>query len=140
MLRALMGVSIAAVGLVLCAAGSPVQAQAAAEDPLMQQAQYDFTVYCGSCHGASAKGDGPLAQLLTVKPPDLTQISKKNKGIFPMIEVMGVIDGRTGKPAHGSREMPVWGDAFWASEDESVLTAQGRISALALYLMELQEK
>ena len=42
-----------------------------------------FEQYCSGCHGTDGKGDGPLANLLTVKPVDLTQLAKNNAGNFP---------------------------------------------------------
>jgi len=30
--------------------------------------------YCASCHGTEGKGDGPAAETLQPKPPDLTQL------------------------------------------------------------------
>ena len=36
--------------------------------------------YCASCHGTDAKGDGPMAKSLKVKPADLTRIAARNGG------------------------------------------------------------
>jgi hypothetical protein len=33
-------------------------------------------------------------------------------GLFPVDEVAAAIDARTAIPAHGSREMPIWGVRF----------------------------
>lgn len=106
-------------------------------DPLMDQAKSDYSRYCRICHGADAGGAGPLAKDLTTKPTNLTLISKRNNGIFPMIDIMDKIDARGGIAAHGSGEMPIWGDAF---RDEDLVRALGRITGLALYLHSLQEK
>src|SRR4029453_14434235 len=43
----------------------------------------DFQVFCVSCHGASAKGDGTLAGSLRKRPADLTQLAKKHSGASP---------------------------------------------------------
>ena len=61
---------------------------------------------CASCHGVSGRGDGPAAPSLTVRPTDLTQIH------MSVQDLMQVIDGRTAVQAHGSSEMPVWGEVF----------------------------
>ena len=37
-----------------------------------------FSRYCASCHGSSGVGDGTVADVLKVKPADLTQMQKKN--------------------------------------------------------------
>jgi len=68
--------------------------------------------YCGSCHGLDAKGDGPVVKHLTIKPPDLTQLRKKNKGVFPLNRVMSAIDGTRAVRTHGESLMPVWGEVF----------------------------
>jgi cytochrome c553 len=40
--------------------------------------------YCGSCHGSEGKGDGTVSRSLKIKPADLTQLKKKNNGVFPL--------------------------------------------------------
>jgi hypothetical protein len=47
-----------------------------------------------------------------VPPSDLTVLSKNNGGIFPFNSVYEIIDGRKAVAAHGTREMPVWGDRY----------------------------
>ena len=61
---------------------------------------------CASCHGVSGRGDVPAAPALTTRPTDLTQLQ------MSVQELMQVIDGRTAVQAHGSSEMPVWGEIF----------------------------
>ena len=67
---------------------------------------------CAVCHGPNGQGDGPMALFLTVKPPDLTALAKRNRGQFPFDRVMRVIDGRSEGGAHGTRTMPIWGDRY----------------------------
>jgi mono/diheme cytochrome c family protein len=50
-----------------------------------------FKAYCASCHGNSAKGDGPAAPALRIPPPDLTKLSKKNGGKFPSDRVLSIL-------------------------------------------------
>ena len=69
-----------------------------------------FTVYCANCHGKSAKGNGPIASLLRVRPANLTKLEKK--GEFPTERIYEVIDGRQETQGHGYRDMPIWGLAF----------------------------
>ena len=56
--------------------------------------------------------DGPLAESMRVRPPDLTLIAKKNDGKFPRDRVVRMVDGRNPVKGHGGPDMPVWGDAF----------------------------
>lgn len=108
-----------------------------------------FAEHCAICHGETARGDGPLADLLKVAPPDLTTLAARNGGSFPEERVYRTIDGRAELRAHGTRAMPVWGSAFRAqaiesadpsrgpTEPENVVTA--RILALVRYLESLQQ-
>jgi mono/diheme cytochrome c family protein len=72
----------------------------------------EFLQSCASCHGASGKGDGPVANSLSPRPADLTKLSEANNGVFPVLRVHEVIDGRIERLVHGSREMPVWGERY----------------------------
>ena len=67
-----------------------------------------------ACHGESGKGDGAVAESLRVPPTDLTMLSRKNGGVFPYDRVYHVIDGREVVGAHGTRDMPVWGNVLAA--------------------------
>ena len=64
-----------------------------------------FRTYCASCHGSTARGDGPLATQLRQNPPDLTKYAERNAGAFPSERVARIIDGRDVR-SHGDREMP----------------------------------
>ncbi len=66
--------------------------------------------YCAACHGASAKGTGPVAPYLRVPPPDLTRLSERYGWPLPRTGLARYIDGRFDPGAHGTREMPVWGE------------------------------
>ena len=103
-----------------------------------------FADYCSACHGASGKGDGDMANLMTIPAPNLTTLSTGNDGEFPMLRVIHTIDGRTGIRAHGG-PMPVFGRVF-TSPDEgpanpygSVLEVRGRVLSLAMYLESIQQ-
>jgi hypothetical protein len=58
------------------------------------------------------RGDGPATPALQPPPADLTRITQRHDGRFPVEAITAVIDGRTVIPAHGSREMPIWGVHF----------------------------
>src|SRR5574341_1039867 len=104
----LISVTVAAVLWLTPAPGRAQQEEVAkAGRPIYEQ-------YCAVCHGREGKGDGGAANLLTVKPADLTQLSKNNNGVFPFWRVYGIIDGRQEVKGHGTREMPFWGAEFRA--------------------------
>jgi hypothetical protein len=67
----------------------------------------EYLANCAGCHGEDGKGQGPLAARFAPKPPDLTVIVRKNRGVFPTAKVYQQIDGRT--TPHRRSEMPVWG-------------------------------
>jgi len=96
-----------------------------------------FRAYCASCHGVDAKGDGPAAAALKSKVPDLTVLSKNNKGQFPEARARKVIMGDDVLAAHGSREMPIWGPIFHQIE-EDVDRGHVRLENLVKYLESIQ--
>lgn len=126
----------------LAAVGLAVPAGVSAQD--MEFGEELYMQYCATCHGDDATGVGPLTELLTVKVPDLTQMSAENDGEFPMLATIHVIDGRTGVRAHGG-PMPVYGRIFQEGSEEemgrfgSVLETRGRVLSLAMYLESLQK-
>lgn len=74
--------------------------------------QREYQDHCVVCHGVTAKGDGPLGEVLKVRVPDLSLLSKSNGGVFPFARVYESIDGRQQVAAHGTRDMLVWGNAY----------------------------
>jgi mono/diheme cytochrome c family protein len=108
---------------------------------------------CAICHGDSGKGDGLVAAFLNGPPSDLTVIRKNNMGVFPFDRIYAIIDGRTAIPAHGPRDMPVWGDRFkkydaqqaelalrFGIHTDPEIFVHDRISALIRYISGLQVK
>ncbi len=106
----------------------------------------EFHNSCAVCHGEDGRGDGPLAKVLTVKPADLTQIAKRNDGVFPIERVSETIDGRRQVGAHGTREMPVWGSRYELEVGRqyrpygSEALVKTRVHVLVRYLQSIQEK
>ena len=98
-----------------------------------------YRAYCAACHGLGGKGDGPVGRALKTPPTDLTQLAKGNAGTFPELRVFGAINGDMQVPAHGSKDMPVWGVVFRGMGDNGVTGAQLRIRNLTRYIKSLQE-
>lgn len=127
---------MAAMSLLAVAGAAQAQSNAGAEE---------YVRACASCHGVTGQGNGPLAEYMSVPVPDLTQIAAQNDGVFPMLDVIQIIDGRTGVRGHGG-PMPIWGDryeALAASEagDYGVeVMVRGRILALATHLEAIQQQ
>ena len=85
--------------------GAPVMAQ----DLIEGRDIYAF--HCSTCHGVDVTGNGPMSPNLVIQPPDLTKLSDRNGGEFPMVRVVMRIDGRDPLVSHGS-PMPVFGGYF----------------------------
>jgi mono/diheme cytochrome c family protein len=100
-----------------------------------------FKAYCAVCHGTDAKGGGPAANAMKVPPIDLTQLASKNGGKFPELKVYGIIHGDAEMPAaHGSKDMPVWGNVFQSMSRDNGAGMQQRVANLTAYIKSLQAK
>lgn len=109
--------------------------------------KWEYESNCIACHGKDLKGGGVIVDFLTVRPSDLTLLSKSNGGVFPYERVFTSIDGRQFVKGHGSRDMPVWGKDY---EIQARQSAEGksdperhvraRISALIDYINSMQAK
>jgi mono/diheme cytochrome c family protein len=97
----------------------------------------EFRNSCASCHGVGGRGDGHLAQFLTVKPTDLTTLAKNNDGVYPFLRVFQIVDGRSQVSGHGERAMPVWGDRYKLENAEAYTRA--RILELVYYIQNIQQ-
>jgi mono/diheme cytochrome c family protein len=131
-----------ASAMVLAAAMVGLTARdAAAQNDAAPTGAYLFRTYCVSCHGPSGLGDGPLATAMRRKPSNLTEILKRNNGVFPADKVFRIIDGRTKVAGHGGTDMPVWGDAFSRALDvQGPAGVKARIDALLAYLETIQQR
>ena len=100
-----------------------------------------FRLYCASCHGIDAKGQGPFASMLKVPPPDLTTLAKRHDGKFPYDYVSNILRFGPGPTIlHGSADMPTWGPIFQYLDKNDERAVQQRIKNLCNYLASLQEQ
>jgi mono/diheme cytochrome c family protein len=97
-----------------------------------------FISYCAACHGPEGKGNGPAAVALKQAPADLTRISARNGGKFPDTTVYRFIMGLDQVAAHGSRDMPIWGNVFRSLDPTSRTAAEQRGRNLTEYVKSLQ--
>lgn len=133
-----LATGIMLLGLLLLPAAAQAQDQ-----PLNQAVTGGelFRTYCASCHGTTARGDGPLASSMTRKPPNLTEIAQRNGGVFPSEMVFRTIDGKKPVRGHGGPDMPVWGDAFARARDGGdEARVQRMIQSLVDYLESVQAR
>jgi mono/diheme cytochrome c family protein len=122
-----------------------VMAAAQAPRPAAQPDLYKSTdgqelykFYCANCHGMDAKGR-PATPGMRSPSADLTQLAARNGGVFPRDRVITVIKhGSPATPAHGPKNMPVWGAIFRSMQPSDTLV-DIRIENLVRYLESLQE-
>jgi cytochrome c len=93
----------------LCAAAFLVAAMGSALAQDTDKGRTEYMENCAGCHGADAKGVGPLSAKLKTKPADLTLLAKRNHGSFDSAAVYQMIDGRNKRATHRGAEMPIWG-------------------------------
>jgi len=140
--------SFIALGLVLGIAAGP----AAAQESEVEAGRSEYLSACAGCHGRDAKGDGPMADLLSIETPDLTKLTERAGGAFPFRNTLLIIDGRNDVRAHGG-DMPVWGDRYMTSmtraqdelrpprwPEDPELLVRGRLLSLVYYLETIQEE
>jgi hypothetical protein len=116
--------------------------------PVQVDGKSEYQGARANCCGVDGKGKGPLSTQLTVMPADLTVLAKNNNGVFPLSAVYEVIDGRAENKiviAHGTRDMPIWGDRYRPGPDAAFypyaeLSVRTRILAVIDYLNSIQAK
>lgn len=102
-----------------------------------------FQENCAACHGTDARGMGDFGVELFTIPPDLTQLSVNNGGVFPRDYVLGVIDGFD-RGTHFSSAMPEFGagdlgPTVIVEENGLGTPVPARLLALAEWLETVQE-
>jgi mono/diheme cytochrome c family protein len=123
---------------------APAFSAVIADEDRDQKARGDtlYRLHCASCHGKTGRGDGPVADVLRIPPPDLTRLAADHDGEFPHDEVFAAIDGRNKIVGHGSRDMPVWGWSF--QERDRDLASKGvveqRIRDIIAFIESIQRR
>lgn len=131
----------------LTALAAPLSAQETQSEGRAADGEALYMDHCATCHGIEARGNGPMAPVLVIQPPDLTALARKNGGAFPLLEAASRIDGRDPLVAHGS-PMPVYGPYFEGQgADVPVRLPSGQhmmtsapVAALLEYLITLQSE
>jgi mono/diheme cytochrome c family protein len=100
-----------------------------------------FRNNCAACHGLNGRGKGPAAKALKRDVPDLTRLSQRNEGAFPAIHVRNTIMFGADDllPAHGSKDMPIWGPVFHEIDFDQDL-GNVRLENITKYLESIQRK
>lgn len=131
----------------ILAIGTLALAQAAAQQTTIKRApaqhtpaasgQQMFDSYCAVCHGKGGTGNGPAAAALKIPPANLTLLAQKNGGTFPAEHVTGILQGAA-FPAHGSKDMPIWGPVL-SSVSNGPQESRLRVYNLMEYVKSLQK-
>lgn len=95
-----------------------------------------FQTYCWQCHGSDATGDGPMAEMLAISTPDLTQLSARNSGNFPTAKTAQKVDGRAPLLAHGG-DMPIFGPVLESDQTIPLRLSDGQPMILPMPLADL---
>jgi mono/diheme cytochrome c family protein len=140
-----LGAVIVALAMIAIAQeAAPSQEKVIKHVPVKQTSaasgQEMFNSYCAACHGVDGKGAGPAASALKVTPTDLSGLAAKNGGKYPSLHVSSVLRGEAETPAHGSKDMPVWGPLFRHLSQGHDAEVQQRIANLNQYVESLQKK
>jgi mono/diheme cytochrome c family protein len=100
-----------------------------------------FRNNCAACHGLDGRGKGPLSRVLKQDVPDLTRLSRRNDGAFPAVHVRNTIEFGADNllPAHGSKDMPIWGPIFHEIDFDQDL-GNVRLENITRFLESIQRK
>ncbi len=87
-----------------------------------------------------------LAHYVKTPAPNLSLITERNGGKFPFQRIYETISGTSAVAAHGTRDMPLWGDRYLrdakpVTPDQVEITkrlVEERIISLVYYLGTLQ--
>jgi mono/diheme cytochrome c family protein len=129
-----------ALVLAVLAAPAAVQAPDRHDTGEAAQGQVIYVRYCAACHGREAKGDGPVAPRLVMRPIDLTRLASKNGGKFPYEKVARAIDGRETTRAHGTPDMPVWGEVFAKTSGTEAPSVGDAVKRITHFVWSIQGK
>jgi len=133
----------ALVALGALAHGAAQDVHQSPNPPLVVKSTYGadlYKFYCSNCHGVTAHGSGAVSPL-QLPAPDLTALARQNGGVFPRDRIRTSITfgpAASGRGAHGTKEMPVWGTVFRGLDKNDTMTAI-RIENLVDYLVSVQE-
>jgi len=137
--------AILAIGLSLGLVSSAQTTTKTAPKPNLTAGKELYRQHCSMCHGVAGKGDGTwydpnsiIDEQRRVKPADLTVLSEQNGGKFPVERVRNAIYSKDAVRAHGTPEMPAWGDVFYNLKSDPKQLEQ-RVRDLTGFIESLQQ-
>lgn len=103
-----------------------------------------YQQFCATCHGTDGRTPGAVGVDLAIPPADLTLLAYRNGGVFPTMQVVMRIDGRSEDVNH-SVAMPIYGEFFEGeaamikSESGQPIVLSAPIADLVTFIEALQE-
>lgn len=97
--------------------------------------------YCAACHGMDGTGNGPAVSFLKTPPPNLATMATRYNEKSVVLNVDAVLRFKTESKAHGTLDMPVWGQMFKSLEGQNGHSqlVEMRIHNLSVYVQSLQK-
>lgn len=93
-----------------------------------------FDRKCAECHGSS-RGEGPqFVDGYGGPAPDLRELANEYGSPLPRDQLARFIDGRSDVAAHGTREMPVWGETLYDNLPDNATVEEMRAGTIELLL------
>ena len=84
---------------------------AAEKQKSIQNGAAHYRIFCINCHGSGMDGNGPLTELLKIRPADLTVLGQTLKsGESVSTRVLNAVDGRHQVGSGQERKMPTFND------------------------------
>jgi hypothetical protein len=147
-------VSIIGTGVIFCVTLPPFFTPAVAQedqaeikharpsDAHVVSGEEMYRTYYAVCRGIDGEGGGPVTPALRERVPDLTILSQSHGGKYPAQYVENVFRFGTEKgfPAHGNRDMQIWGRVFASMPNSDRSAVTRRIRDLTQYLETLQTR
>lgn len=130
--------------LIGCAALLALWGCGEAEMPDETEGARVYAQNCAACHGDAGQGNGALGAGLSPKPADLTRISARSGGAFPVSAVLSKIDGYSADP-QARAAMPEFGSMLQGplvpvdTEDGRMTPTPRPLAALLAYLQIIQQ-
>ncbi len=100
----------------------------------------EYQQYCALCHGVDGRGMGPLTDDDAMKKSaaDITQLAKRNGGVFAFSKVADTIRDGGSIVGHSQSRMMAWGKVFSVESDP--VRAKAIIFDVTRYVEGLQER
>jgi len=99
----------------------------------MRTARDVFSRYCSECHAVSGAVDAS-SQGIQASAPDLRELWREHGSPLNREELSEFIDGRRDVEAHGSRDMPVWGERLYGNLPDTETVEEMRAGTIELLL------